>query len=75
MLQFEELRLQLLGQKEKLNQLREALGLQAATKEIEALEIAQHQFIHWHRSMKLKRGTRLIKIVKLLHRLNVIALA
>ena len=38
MLQFEELRLQLLGQKEKLNELREALGLGAAKDEIAALE-------------------------------------
>jgi len=38
MLQFEELRLQLLGQKEKLNELREALGLGAAADEIAALE-------------------------------------
>ena len=38
MLQFEELRLQLLGQKEKLNELREALGLRAAEAEIAELE-------------------------------------
>jgi len=38
MLQFEELRLQLLGQKEKLNELREALGLDAARAEIADLE-------------------------------------
>ncbi len=38
MLQFEELRLHLLGQKEKLNELREALGLEAAQKEITDLE-------------------------------------
>ncbi|MCL2494066.1 MAG: peptide chain release factor 2 [Oscillospiraceae bacterium] len=38
MLQFEELRLQLLGQKEKLNELREALGLAAAAAEIADLE-------------------------------------
>ncbi|MDR2753487.1 MAG: peptide chain release factor 2 [Oscillospiraceae bacterium] len=38
MLQFEELRLQVLGQKDKLNELREALGLEATTKEIARLE-------------------------------------
>ena len=38
MLQFEELRLALLGQKEKLNELRQALGLEAARDEIAALE-------------------------------------
>jgi len=38
MLQFDELRLQLLGQKEKFNELRDALGLQAATDEIAQLE-------------------------------------
>ncbi len=38
MLQFEELRLRLLGQKEKLAELREALGLEAAREECAALE-------------------------------------
>jgi peptide chain release factor 2 len=38
MLQFEELRLQLLGQKEKLGELREAMGLEAAGAEIAGLE-------------------------------------
>jgi len=38
MLQFEELRLSLLGQKEKLNELGQALGLQAAEAEIAELE-------------------------------------
>ncbi|MCL1952589.1 MAG: peptide chain release factor 2 [Oscillospiraceae bacterium] len=38
MLQFEELRLQLLGQKEKLGELRQALGLEAAEAEIADLE-------------------------------------
>lgn len=38
MLQFEELRLRLLGQKQKLAELREALGLDAAREECTALE-------------------------------------
>jgi len=38
MLAFDELRLQLLAQTEKLNQLRDALGLAAAAQEIEQLE-------------------------------------
>ena len=38
MIQFEELRLSLLEYEEKLHQLREALGLDDMTKEIEALE-------------------------------------
>ena len=38
MLQFEELRLALLGQKEKLGELRQALGLEAAAAEIAELE-------------------------------------
>jgi peptide chain release factor 2 len=38
MLQFEELRLRLLGQKQRLGELREALGLEAAREECAALE-------------------------------------
>jgi hypothetical protein len=38
MLQFEELRLQLLGRQEKLQELREAIGLESLLKEIGALE-------------------------------------
>ena len=48
MVQFEELRLSLLDYEEKLNQLREALGLDDMNKEIETLEAQTAEEGFWN---------------------------